>query len=399
MVRSTTSRTAFRAAVCLTLTGALSALALPGAWAAIPSENASATYMVDSRAWVAKAAGGVIWVGGTSDRYMTPTRAAGPVARGLAAFDPATGRPADVRIPNLGATPIVYDMAMGPNGTFYVAGAFSYTFGGRDRQNLVGINPTTGVIVAGFSTPRLRTVLATQDRIYAGGIRLEAYRLDGARDNRFRTVTAEIDPSLRTHDTQRQFRDLVVSGPTDIIAIGAFDSINGAPQKVAVKLDGATGQPRSWRLANIAPTSAAFGLSGVVSGDRLYVAAGGSDFTGAYRVADGSQVWKTDTSGSTQVVNVYDSSTVVIGGHFEWVARSPGQQCGSNQHPTTSCFFQPRLAALSTADGRVSTSYTPRICCNYTGVWGIAVRTGDLHVAGAFTRAGTRTQYHYAKFG
>lgn len=382
----------------LALTVLVCVLTASTARAAVPSETARSTYMVDSRAWVAKAAGGVIWVGGTSARYLTPTRAQGPAARGLAAFDPATGRPADVRIPDLGASPTVYDMSMGPNGTLYVAGAFSYTFGGRDRENLVGINPRTGAMVAGFTTPKLRTVLATQDRIYAGGARLEAYGLGGARDTGFRTVTAEIDPTIRTHDTQRQFRDLVVSGADDIIAIGAFDSINGVDQKVAVKIDRATGQPRSWKLANIAPTSAAFGLSGVVSGDRLYVAAGGSDFTGAYRIADGSEVWKTDTSGSTQVVNVYDPSTVMIGGHFEWVARSPGQQCGSNQHPTTSCFFQPRLAALNSADGRVSTSYTPRICCNYTGVWGIAIRTGDLHVAGAFTRAGDRAQSHYAKF-
>lgn len=398
MSRGTTVGRGARGATSLVLTLVVCVFAAPMVWAAVPSETARSTYMVDSRAWVAKAVGGIIWIGGTSERYLTPTRAPGPAARGLAAFDPATGAPADVRVPNLGATPTVYDMSMGPDGTLYVAGAFSYTFGGRDRQNLVGINPRTGGMVAGFSTPKLRTVLATQDRIYAGGVRLEAYRLDGARDSGFRTVTAEIDPSLRTHDTQRQFRDIVVSGPNDIIAIGAFDSINGAPQKVAVKLDRATGQPRPWALGNIAPTSAAFGLSGVVSGDRLFLAAGGSDFAGAYRIADGSQVWKTDTSGSSQAVNVYDSSTVMVGGHFEWVARSPGQQCGSNQHPNTSCFFQPRLAALSSADGRVYTSYTPRICCNYTGVWGIAVRRGDLHVAGAFTRAGNRTQYHYAKF-
>ncbi len=365
--------------------------------AAVPSENATKTYMLDSRSWVVRVAGSNIWVGGTSSRYLTPSRTPGPAARGLAAFNPVTGAPAAVRLPNLGTNPTVYDLSLGPNGTLYVAGRFSYSFGGRSRQNLVGINPSTGAIVAGFSTPSLKTVLATTDRVYAGGARLEAYRLDGSRDPAFQAVVPVIDDSLRSHDTQRQFRDLVAS-TGDVIAIGQFDFINGQPQKVAVKVDAFSGQPRAWKLANIAPTSAAFGLSGAISGDRLYVAAGGSDFIGAYRAIDGGQIWKTDTSGSSQVVAVYDATTILVGGHFEWVARSPGQQCGSNQHPNTSCFQQPRFAAIGTADGRANTSFTPRICCNYTGVWGIAVRKGAVHVGGAFTIAGGRSQSHYAKF-
>lgn len=365
--------------------------------AAVPSENAAATHMVDARSWVVRVAGRHIWVGGTSSRYLTPSRTPGPAARGLAAFNPVTGAPAAVALPNLGTNPTVYDLSLGPTGTLYVAGRFSYSFGGRSRQNLVGINPFTGAIVAGFSTPGLKTVLATADRVYAGGARLEAYHLDGSRDAAFREVVPVIDDSLRTHNTQRQFRDLVPYAG-DVIAIGQFDFINGAPQKVAVRLDPYTGQPRAWKLANITPASAAFGLSGAISGDRLYVGAGGSDFVGAYRAADGGQIWKTDTSGSSQIVAVYDASTLLVGGHFEWVARSPGQQCGSNQHPKTSCFLQPRLAAIGTADGRVNTSYTPRICCNYTGVWGLAVRKGQLHVGGAFTIAGGRRQSHYAKF-
>ncbi len=371
-------------------------VALPAS-AAVPSENAAATYMVDARSWVVRVAGHNIWVGGTSARYLTPSRTPGPAARGLAAFNPVTGAPAAVTLPNLGTNPTVYDLSLGPNGTLYVAGRFSYSFGGQSRQNLVGINPSTGTIVAGFSTPSLKTVLATADRVYAGGARLEAYRFDGSRDPAFQAVVPVIDDSLRTHDTQKQFRDLVAYAG-DVVAIGQFDFINGQPQKVAVRVDPFSGQPRAWKLANIAPASAAFGLSGAISGDRLYVAAGGSDFVGAYRAIDGGQIWKTDTSGSSQIVAVYDATSLLVGGHFEWVARSPGQQCGSNQHPNTSCFQQPRFAAIGTADGRVNTTFTPRICCNYTGVWGIAVRKGAVHVGGAFTLAGGRSQTHYAKF-
>ena len=383
---------------------ALSLIVLSLAWldalpavAAVPSERADATWMVDARSWSVAVAGRNIWLGGVFGRYLSPKRAPGPAAKGLAAFNPSTGAPASVALPNLGTNPTVYDLSRGPGGTLYVAGNFSYSLGGRSGQNLVGIDPATGRIVARFSTPRLKTVLATGGRVYAGGARLEAYQLDGSRDRSFQSVNPAIDESLRTHDTQSQIRDLLAY-QGDVIAIGQFDFINGQQQKVAVRLDPSTGQPRSWKLANIDQASQAFGLAGDLSGDRLYVAVGGSDFAGAYRASDGGQIWKTDTSGSSQVIRVFDSSSVIVGGHFEWVARTGGQQCGSNQHPNTQCFRQPRLVALGASDGRVNTSWTPEICCNYTGVWGLAVRKGSLHVAGAFTRAGGRAQQHYARF-
>jgi hypothetical protein len=335
-------------------------------------------------------------VGGVFDRYLTPTRGAGPTAKGLAAFN-SSGAPASVTLPNLGASPTVFDLSLGPNGTLYVAGKFSYTFGGRNRQNLVGINPSTGAIVAGFSTPVLKSVLAISSRVYAGGKKLESYRLDGSKDGSFNTVTPKIDPSLRGHNTPSQIRDLV-SYQGDVIAIGQFDFINGEPQKVAVKLDALTGQPKGWKLANISANSQAFGLAGAIAGDRLLIGAGGSDFAGGYRASDGGQVWKTDTSGSTQTIAQFDASTIIIGGHFQWIAQSGGQQCGSNQNPNENCFHQARLAALDADNGRVVTSWKPQICCKYTGVWGLAVRGGSLHVAGAFTKAGGRTQYHYARF-
>ena len=381
--------------VLLTTVGILGTIASP-ARAGVPSQQADATWMVDARTWVVASAGGSVWVGGVFDRYLSPTRGSGPTAKGLAAFN-SSGSPASVTLPNLGSSPTVFDLSLRPNGTLYVAGKFSYSFGGKSGQNLVGINPSNGAIVAGFSTPGLKTVLATSSRIYAGGRKLEAYHVDGSRDGSFQAVTPKIDPSLRGHDTPSQFRDLV-SYQGDVIAIGQFDFINGAPQKVAVKLDPQTGQPKSWKLANISQDSQAFGLAGAIAGDRLLIGAGGSDFAGGYRASDGGQLWKTDTSGSTQVITQFDSSTVIIGGHFQWVAQSGGQQCGSNQNPNENCFHQPRLAAIDAGNGQVVTSWKPQICCNYTGVWGLAVRGGALHVAGAFTKAGGRAQYHYARF-
>ena len=367
------------------------------AWAAVPSQQADATGMVDDAAWSVTVAAGTVWVGGEFDRSLSSSGGSATGAPGIAAFGLASGAPATLRLPSLGSGPIVYDQSLGSNGVLYLAGKFTYQYGGASRRNLVGIDPSSGAIVRGFSTPALFSVLAMGDRVYAGGSKLEAYRTDGGKDSGFRTVTSAVDPSLRSHNTPNQFRDLLAAGG-DVIAIGKFDSINGDPQKVAVRLDAGSGQPRSWRIGGIDQQSGAFGLAGHLAGDRLYIAAGGSDFTAAYRASDGGEIWKTDTSGSSQTLTLFDANTLIVGGHFQWVAHAPGQQCGSNQNPNRSCFAQPRLVAMNAANGEAVTSWRPQICCAYAGVWSVAVSGGSLHVAGEFTKAGGRNQRDYARF-
>jgi hypothetical protein len=367
------------------------------ATAGVPSQQADATGMVDDTAFSVTVAGGHVWVGGEFDRSLTASGGAAGAAPGIAAFSVSSGAPASVRLPSLGSGPIVNDQSLGSNGVLYLAGKFTYQFGGSTRRNLVGIDPSSGAIEKGFSTPTLYSVLAMGDRVYAGGSKLEAYRTDGGRDAGFRAVSSAIDPSLRGHGTPNQFRDLVAHSG-DVIAIGKFDFINGDPQKVAVRIDADSGQPKSWRIGGIDQRSAAYGLAGQVAGDRLYIAAGGSDFAAAYRAADGGQIWKTDTSGSAQAITMFDAATVIVGGHFQWVANSPGQQCGSNQSPNRNCLNQRRLVALNASNGAAVTSWRPQICCAYNGVWSVAVSGGSLHVAGVFTKAGGRNQRNYARF-
>ncbi|MGH2540988.1 MAG: hypothetical protein ACRDGK_10735 [Actinomycetota bacterium] len=364
--------------------------------AAVPSQRAQRTWMVDGIARSVAVVGRSVWVGGAFDAVLRPDGRAGHVVPGIAAFHRRTGAPT-VTMPALESNPLVFDMSVA-DGVLYLAGSFTYDVGGHAGQNLVGLDPATGSIVRDFSTPKLWSVLATPDRIYAGGARLLAYRPGGSLDTGFAPVALEIDDSLRGHKATEQVRDLMMHAG-DVIAIGKFDFINGQPQKVAVRVDAGSGQPRSWALEGIRQESAAFGLAGKVRADRLYVAAGGSDFTAAYHAGDGRLAWKTDTSGSSQALSIFDRSTLIVGGHFQWVPRSRGQQCGSNDDPNLDCFNQPRLVAMKLATGRVIMSWTPRICCAYNGVWGLAVRRLSLHVAGVFTRAGGRSQQGYARFG
>lgn len=370
--------------------------ALPAA-AATPSQSADATWMFDARVRAVQVVGQITWVGGAFDHYLRPDRSVASAAPGIAALD-GSGSPANVNLPALGGSGRkVEDLELGPDGNLYVAGKFTYQFGGKSRQNLVAIDPQTGSIQRGFNTPSLNAVAATSSHVYAGGRYLDAYFLNGGKDSGFRRVTPSINDSLRGHSTSPQIRDILITGG-DLIAIGQFDFINGSGQKVAVRVDEDTGAVRSWKLANITQSSAAFGIKGLIQGTALVVAAGGSDFVASYGVSNGAQNWKTDTSGSSQAVAMFDSSTLIVGGHFQWIANGPNQQCGSNSSPNTSCLNIERLAALQFGNGSVIQSWTPQICCKYNGVWALDVGGGRLHVGGEFTRAGGRIQQYYARF-
>jgi hypothetical protein len=405
---SITARAAVVVAVMLTTAVA----ALPAVAAQpTPSAQTDATYMADGQVRAIASAGGHLWIGGAFDHLLTPGGGQGPAAPGIAALDPNSSAPAGgVSLPALtGGGRFVYDFSLGPNGVLYVAGQFSYHSGGggggggngsggKSGKNLVGIDPKTGKIVATFSTEPLRAVFAMQDRVLAGGGQLTAYNLSGSKIASFKPLVAKIDPSLRGHqNTPSLIRDIAVSGG-DAFATGEFDFINGHPQKLVVKFNPVNGSVDNWNVAGLTQKSDAWGIQLVIDAPYLYVAAGGSDFTAKYALSDGHQAWKTDTSGSTQSIALWDSSTLIIGGHFDWVADQGAQQCGDNEHPNNKCLHQPKLAALDTSSGRVDASWRPQICCIYNGVWMLLVDGGDLHVGGQFTKAGGRNQHYYAQF-
>ena len=359
---------------------------------ALPSENPDGTAGYDAKVRAVYKAGGNIWVGGAFDSRVAVN--AGP-AIAIDALDPASGGKASgVNPPNLGGSnPIVYDFSEA-GGVLYAAGTFTYA-GGR---NLVGLNPSTGAVVQTFSVPSARTVFATAGRILVGKEKIRAYEPSGDQIGSFEPPVALVDDSIRGHETPSQFRDIGQAADGDAIAVGQFDLVNGETQKVAVKFDPQTGAIRDWDLSDLSPKSGAFGIELEIVGSTLYVAAGGSDFAAAYRVSDGQQLWKTDTSGSSQAIARWDADTVIVGGHFQWVAFGGANQCGSNGSPNTSCLNQPRLVAMDAGDGAVDASWRPVVCCRYNGVWSLIVDGSRLHIGGEFTKIGNATQRFYARF-
>jgi hypothetical protein len=367
------------------------------AQAAPPSDHADATSMADGQVRAIQPAGGRIWIGGAFGHLLTSSGGPGPAAPGIAALDPVTGaRASGVTLPALrGVGRFVYDFAARGN-VLYAAGEFTYRSRGKTYKNLVGLDATTGAIVGRFEAPSLRCVWATSTRVLVGGKRLSAYRPGGAKVRSFHGLVPKIDPSLRGRPTPSLIRDIQVSGAKGF-AVGQFDFINGQPKKVAVKFDPDNGNVSDWKVGGVDQQSGAFGIQLEVKGSRLYIAAGGSDFTAAYSAADGRQFWKTDTSGSTQSVATWGTDTLVIGGHFQWVEFQGSGACGDNKHPNEDCLNQPRLAILDASNGHVDAGWRPEICCLYNGVWKVVAAGGRLHVGGQFTKAGDRVQTFYAR--
>lgn len=372
-------------------------LIVPATARALPSVQADDTWMVDLRVRALLQVGDLTWVGGKFDQLQNQNGGPGPDVTGLAAFNP-DGTPAAVSPPTLTGTGVeVWDFSLGPDGVLYVAGKFSYSSGGKSYKNLVGIDPTSGSLVQAFSTQPLKSVLADSLHVYAGGSKIKAYNFNGSLDNGFSTITLLVDDSLRGHKTPEGTRDLVSAGGW-IVAAGQFDLINGQNQKVVTRFHPVTGAVDvNWDLNNISQSAGAWGHKIAMDGSTMYVGAGGSDFVAAYDFGSATKIWQTDTSGSTQTLSVWDANTLIIGGHFEWIADADTPQCGFNQQPNTGCWKQPRLAALSRSNGMPIQTWTPNVCCKYNGVWITLVTGQQLHIGGEFTKVGGITQRFYAR--
>lgn len=359
---------------------------------------------------------GNIWVGGQFTKVLDQSAHVIDSVNNLAVFDASTGAESSIVPPHLtaGSSPgFVYDIAVDPaTDTIYAAGTFNYAGG----SNLVGINGNTGAISRAFTAPQETSVMFDHGVVYAGKVTLGAFSAaTGAKLSGWTPDKAVINGSIRGHATPPQFRDLVELPGGLVAAACECDSITRGSTtyqvKALIKLDDATGAPQIWSASgNYSPQgdvpgdSAAFGLSLNLDApdDALYFAAGGSDYSQRVVASTGHQDWKTDTSGSSQAIALFDGD-VLVGGHFRWVARVDGQQCGDNDHPNYSCVFAPRLVAMDPGTGDLigpitqeTTSgglkrymdrgWNPAVCCAYNGVWALRPTEEGVWVGGEFTR-------------
>jgi hypothetical protein len=403
------------------LATAIGAFVPSAALAAVPSNTADAGVYMVSGPVVNDVVihSGNAWIGGEFSQVENQNGSAVASASGLTVFGPSGTLlgPIHGNLPNFGGNETIFDLSLGPNGILYAAGSFSYTQGGKTFKNLVGINPVTGGIAAAFNASGLKSVLATSDGVYGGGKRLWRFGLNGgSSQGSFHSMTAIINPDLRGHAVTAAFREIVEVGDNTLIVVGAFDWIDAQTEsnkkKVAVKVNATTGQPDlgsgSWSLdCNCVNwVGASFGLAIDVDGGIAYIAAGGNDWAGAFRVSDGGRVWQTDSNGSVQDIAVADAATVIVGGHWTYIeddgAGDPAAgECpprnASNPDP---CWVQPRLAALDRQNGLADKSWTPSPCCRYRGVWATTIQGSIVHIGGEFTRLDGESgpEHFYGRF-
>jgi Tol biopolymer transport system component len=377
---------------------------------AVPAEEPADTGMLNGKVRSLVQVGSRIWAGGTFTQMQDASGINVRAVNNLAAFDAATGAPdlamAIPAVTKSGGTPVVYDMAVAPDGvTLYLVGAFSHV-GGVARKNAAAIDTTTGAVLAFNPGPAIAySVLPTAGAIYVGTKKLQSFRPDGSETPGYIAPTAVVNASLRAHTTQPLFRDLALDGP-DIVAACHCDSLtdlNGTRlTKAMVRINATTGAWVNWAPTNLTTTSAAFGISlvlgvnPVTSAPTVYLGAGGSDFVAAYTLATGQQQWKTDTSGSAQSVALHGGH-ILVGGHYEYIEGPlTANGCGDagNPNPFGDCLHVPRLAAVDPVAGDIvmegAEPWNPGICCKYNGVWAVLTHADGerVSIGGEFTKVG-----------
>ena len=384
-------------AVATVLLTASSAQALP---AQTPDASGGVNGPVRALAQAQGSGENVIWIGGRFTQILSASGTSAAAASGLAPFDDTTGAlDTSVHIPMVtGGTATVYGMSLS-GGILYFDGNFT-AVDGTARKNVAAINPLTGALLpfAPKGVAAATSILATSSAIYVGTGKLLSFQLNGAKTALYSPPVAHTDPTIRAHTTIAQFRDIVEVGST-LVAACQCDSMDdsnslGHAVKAVVEIDATTGDLLSWAPANLPASSAAFGISLIADSSTIDLAAGGNDFTAAYDFSSpGKQQWKTDTSGSSQAIAMFEGE-LVIGGHFDWTASPSAGACGDNSSPNTKCYHTPKLVAMDPSTGKVVLSagvpWNPGICCKYNGLWVVLpdANGSQLHVGGEFTKAG-----------
>jgi hypothetical protein len=378
------------------------------AQAQLPGEAPSDTYQVNGpRVRSVVVVGDNVWIAGVFSQVQTGNGSNAAGVENLAVLSRTTGQiPAGVGPLKLGGVSgaQVWKLAAVGN-TVYASGKFKLSSGGSSYTNLLAFNGTTGALIPGFRPTGVKvsqSVASGGGRVYAGGKQLVAYDAStGAKLGGFATSSISTDPSLRGHNTPPQHRDLQLIGGFLYSACQCDSLTQGGSTrqtKALVRFDPVTGAHDQSFTPQGAGT-AAFGISVTTDGSNIYLGAGGSDFVAKY-ASSGNQVWKRDTSGSTQAVAV-SGDDLIIGGHFVEIGDQSGDSCGFKSSnpgtldPNNECATRERLAAYS-LDGSLR-SWNPSVTGKYNGVWAIALDSGNVHIGGEFKKVHGVAQTFYAR--
>ena len=368
---------------------------------ALPSETPDQTLMVNGPVRAIERVGNNVWVGGNFTQVQQRDGSVVDNVSNVAVFDSETGQYRDIA-PMLGAggtTTNVRDIdAYGTD--VVIAGDFPGPT--STQRNLVVVSGTTGGQARWYNSPKLYSVLAAPDlgRIYGGGVSLSAFEVATGKLLWSRAKTF-VDPTIHSHNPPAGYNDLERDGST-IWGACVCDDLSVTPSKAwaLLKLDTEGNRDSSW-VADVRSTDIK-GISVTQSADKLFLGAGGTDYVGAFSKANGALVWRKDTSGSAQVVEVMDGQ-LVVGGHFWEVADNANDRCGfRSSNPGTldpfgECQTRKGLAAYSLNEGTLEPDWDPLYAGKYNLVWALQVEGTRLHTGGEFTTVSGIKQHNYAR--
>ena len=367
--------------------------AAPSATAGVASTPDS-TWMVDGpRVQDIVATESLVFAGGEFTEAIPESGGPGISAQNLVALDAVTSEPVWTQEvhDSSGAASMVWDLELAADEQIlYICGSFDLV-GGSSIANVAALDPATGEVLswAPDGIPPCRSLAAVGESVLVGGgTTIRAVLPDGSTSWVDRT-----DGPVLT----------ITSDGTDLYVGGRFSRIEDAASPTIGKLDPRTGiVDEAWQLASVPFTSRGEGpfvIDLLVDRGGLFVAAGGADYAARYDLASGGLEWWTDTSGSVQAIERISWGTVVLGGHFQWVADADTAECGTNDDPVNSCSARLRLASVSARTG-VLREWNPVVTGAYSGVWSLDLdQAGRLHVGGEFTSIGGQEQLYYGRLG
>src|SRR5919112_6900298 len=390
----------------------LAVLLASGVALALPSETPDQTLMVNGPVRTIEQVGNNVWVGGNFTQVQQRDGTVVDNVKNVAVFDSATGHYLDIA-PMLGAgstTTNVRDIDV--YGTAVVIGG-DFPGPTTGQRNLVVVDGTTGGLISWYNSAKLQSVLAAPDlgRIYGGGVYLSAFDVATGKLLWSRAQTF-VDQTVHSHSPAQGYRDLERDGST-IWAACVCDNVSADPDVPSkalalIKLSTEGVHDTSW-VANVVATDI-MGISVAQTSDNLYLGVGGTDYIAEFSKATGARVWKRDTSGSTQVVEVMDGQ-LVIGGHFVEVADdgTPPDPtlfgddfCGARSpapatlDPNNECQTREGLAAYSLG-GALDPDWDPALEGKYLLAWALHVDGRRLHTGGEFLTVNGVKQTNYAR--
>jgi len=379
---------------------ALAVFLVSGVALALPSETPDQTLMVNGPVRTIEQVGNNIWVGGNFTQVQQRNGTVVDNVSNVAVFDSTTGQYVDIA-PMLGAgstTTNVRDIDVYGDDVV-IGGDFPGPSG--TQRNLVVVDGTTEGLISWYNSAKLQSVLAAPDlgRIYGGGVSLSAFDVNTGKLLWSRAQTF-VDQSIHSHNPPAGYKDLERDGSSIWAACACDDvSVSSSKALALVKLDTEGERDANW-VADVVATDID-GISVTQSADRLYLGAGGTDYVGAFSKADGTRIWKMDTSGSTQVVDNMDGQ-LVIGGHFWEVADQANDRCGFRSSdpktldPYGECQTRKGLAAYSFG-GVLEPDWDPAYEGKYNLLWALHVEGTTLHTGGEFTTVNGVKQLNYAR--